>query len=83
MSSATKPRVVTAGVPILTPDVMKGLLLSLGTVFLLAVIPISSNSFAKSLPVISLSDKSIVNKWLSVPPLTILIPCAFNVLANT
>ena len=37
MSSVVKPRVVTAGVPIRTPLVMKGLWGSLGMAFLLAV----------------------------------------------
>ena len=39
ISSSTKPRVVTAAVPTLIPEVTKGLLVSPGTVFLFTVIP--------------------------------------------
>ena len=48
-----------AGVPILIPLVINGLFSSYGIIFLLVVIPASSNLFSAIFPVIPLSDKSI------------------------
>ena len=53
---------VTAGVPILIPLVTKGLCGSFGTVFLFAVIPTLSSTFAISLPVLPVFLKSSVIK---------------------
>ena len=68
ISSSTSPLVVTAGVPMRTPEVTKGLLGALGTVFLFKVIYTSSQRFCSSLPEISIPRRSTSIKWLSVPP---------------
>lgn len=52
ISSSLNPLVVTAGVPILIPLVIKGLKVSKGIVFLFTVIPTESKSFSASFPVI-------------------------------
>ena len=61
---------VIAGVPTLSPDVLKGVRESKGTMFLLTVISAFSNMFSTSLPVISgtFVRRSISIEWLSVPP---------------
>ena len=87
ISAAPMPRVVTAGVPRRTPEVTKGLRVSPGTVFLLAVMCTLSRRCSKSLPVHSSSRRSMSIRWLSVPPDTSLTPrcckaaasaCAFS-----
>ena len=70
------PRVVTAGVPRRTPEVTKGLRVSPGTVFLLAVMCTLSRRASSSLPVHSSSRRSMSIRWLSVPPDTSLTPRA-------
>ena len=75
MSSSLSPRVVTAGVPIRTPEVTNGLLGSFGTVFLFRVMYTSSQRFCGSLPEISMPRRSTNIRWLSVPPVRILNPC--------
>ena len=67
--------VVTAGVPMRTPEVTNGLLGSFGTVFLFKVINTSSQRFCSSLPEISIPRRSNSIRWLSVPPVRILKPC--------
>ena len=62
ISSSLNPLVVTAGVPNLIPDVTNGLCGSFGTVFLFAVIPTRSKTFAMSLPVLPVLLKSSVIK---------------------
>ena len=64
------PRVVTAGVPIRMPLVTNGDCVSLGTVFLLTVIPALSSDCSASLPVSDLLRRSTSMRWLSVPPET-------------
>ena len=75
ISSSFKPLVVTAGVPMRTPEVTNGLLGSFGTVFLFKVINTSSQRFCSSLPEISIPRRSNSIRWLSVPPVRILKPC--------
>ena len=58
ISSSFSPLVVTAGVPMRTPEVTKGLLGSLGTVFLFRVINTSSQRFCSSLPDTSMPRRS-------------------------
>ena len=74
ISATPMPLVVTAAVPRRTPLVTKGLLFSLGTVFLFAVMRTSSRRCSSSLPVTSLSARSSSITWLSVPPETSLQP---------
>ena len=59
ISSGPKPRVVTAGVPMRTPEVTKGFSGSLGTVFLFAVMCTSSRRTL--LPSVSVSEKMAWN----------------------
>ncbi|MNV96007.1 hypothetical protein D3C71_1909620 [compost metagenome] len=65
-----KPRVVTAGVPMRTPEVTNGERGSFGTEFLLVVIQARASAASASLPVNGLLDRSISIRWLSVPPET-------------
>ena len=50
ISSISMPRVVMAGVPILIPLVIIGLLVSNGTIFLLTVIPAFPSAFSAAFP---------------------------------
>ena len=72
--SSIMPRVVTAGVPTLSPLVTNGDCGSLGTVFLLQVMCASSRSFSISLPVLPDFTRFTSIRWLSVPPETISTP---------
>ena len=65
-SSSLKPLVVTAAVPILTPEVTKGDSGSLGMEFLFKVIFTFPNNSSASLPVIFLFLRSSSRRWLSV-----------------
>ena len=60
------------------PLVTNGLCGSFGTVFLLAVIPTLSSTFAMSLPVLPVLLKSKVIRWFSVIPPTISIPSSIS-----
>src|SRR3972149_11615805 len=71
ISCSLNPRVVVAGVPSRIPEVTNGERVSLGTVFLLTVIPASPSVCCTSFPVGPSLPKSISIRWLSVPPDTI------------
>ena len=60
------------------PEVTNGLCGSFGTVFLFAVMPTFSRTFAISLPVLPVFLKSNVIKWFSVIPPTISIPSSIR-----
>ena len=62
--------VVTAGVPIRTPEVTIGLRGSKGTMFLFAVIPARSRANCAAFPVVSRSTRDSRNRCVSVPPET-------------
>ena len=64
------PREVTAGVPMRTPLVTNGERGSNGTVFLLTVMRARSSVSSATLPVSSLPRRSIIIRWLSVPPVS-------------
>src|SRR5215216_6782724 len=74
------PRVVSAGVPRRTPEATKGLLVSKGMVFLLAVMPAASSAFSATFPVTPFPPMktSTRTRWLSVPPETRRKPCSCN-----
>ena len=73
-SGSRRPRVVTAGVPMRSPDAIIGFCVSKGIVFLLTVILAASSMFWPSFPVIPFENTSVMNRWLSVPPDTIRNP---------
>ncbi len=70
ISPESMPRVVTAGVPMRTPEATSGGFWSNGMVFLLAVMPALSNASSASLPVRPDAATSSRKTWLSVPPET-------------
>ena len=74
MSAWFMPRVVTAGVPMRTPEVIVGLRVSLGTVFLFRVMFAWPSSVSRRLPDISRPVRSTSIRWLSVPPDTSFTP---------
>ena len=73
-SATPKPRVVPAGVPSRTPEVMVKGAVSNGTPFLLQVIRACSSAASVALPVTPLGRRSTSIRWLSVPPDTIAAP---------
>ncbi len=83
ISSSLKPRDVIAGVPIRTPEVTNGFSGSNGIAFLFAVMCTSSNKASASLPVRFSERTSNNNRWLSVPPETVLIPSASSASPKT
>ena len=70
ISAGPIPRVVTAGVPMRTPEATIGGRVSKGIVFLLTVIRTRSSAFSASLPEMPRAPTSMSIMWLSVPPET-------------
>ena len=68
---APKPRVVAAGEPRRTPEVIVGFSGSNGMAFLLAVMWARSRLASAALPVTRLGRRSTSIRWQSVPPVTI------------
>ena len=73
-SSAPNPRVVSAGVPIRTPEVYQAPLGSAGTAFRFVTMPASNNADSAWRPVSPNVVTSISTRWLSVPPVTSFAP---------
>ena len=71
ISGSFMPRVVADAVPTRMPDVLNGLSVSNGIVFLLTMMPAASRAAAASLPVMPFEAFTSTRKrWLSVPPET-------------
>src|SRR5690625_2719383 len=82
MSSSMKPRVVIAGVPRRIPLVTNGDSSSKGIVFLLHVIPTSSNASSACLPVRPKVFTSTSRRCVSVPPETTRSPFSVSLSAS-
>ena len=74
ISASFIPRVVSAGVPMRTPDGSSGLRGSNGIMFLFTVIPAASRACSAALPVTPFAVTSTSIRWLSVPPETMREP---------
>jgi len=70
MCFSVRPREVTEGVPMRTPEVTNGERPSNGMVFLLTTMPALFSQASASLPVMSLMPTLTRIKWVSVPPET-------------
>ena len=75
-SFTPKPRVVPAGEPRRTPDVIAGFSVSKGIAFLLQVMLARSSARSAARPVTFFGRRSTSIKWVSVPPDTISSPRA-------
>ena len=70
ISASFMPRVVSAGVPMRTPEVTIGFSGSKGIMFLLTVIAAFPRTASATLPVSFFGRRSTSMRWLSVPPET-------------
>ena len=77
-SAGPMPRVVSAAVPMRTPEVTVGGRSSKGTPFLFTVMPARSSRSSPSLPVRGVAERSTSTRWLSVPPVTRATPFAMS-----
>src|SRR5438034_857295 len=82
-SDSSKPRIVAAGVPILTPEATVGGRSSKGTVLRLTVSFTSARRSSASLPDHSVERRSSWSRCVSVPPVSTSSPPSCSVSAST
>ena len=83
ISRAPMPRVVRAGVPTRTPEVVIGFSGSHGIMFLFTVMPAFPSASSAIFPVSFFGRRSTSMRWLSVPPETRRRPAPFSPSAST
>ncbi len=81
-SSSTRPRVVSAGVPIRRPEGFIGGRSSNGIALRLTVIPTSSRRLSAVLPSRPVEPRSTSTRWTSVPPVSTSTPPAIEPLGE-
>ena len=82
MSSSTRPRVVSAGVPIRRPEGFIGGRSSNGIALRLTVIPTSSRRSSAVLPSSPVGVRSTSTRWTSVPPVSTVDPAGDQLLGE-
>ena len=76
MSSSTRPRVVSAGVPMRRPEGSIGGRSSKGIALRFTVMPTSSSRSSASLPKTPVGVRSVRTRWTSVPPVSTSTPAS-------